>query len=214
MSRHFNNSQKVFIWHRQNGCCGNCGQNLSNETDIEYHHVLNYKDGGASIVENAVMLCELCHLHCHDYDYKKSVFVFRQQFTYANWPANRDYKGRKKGKQVTATRKMLTALDHQYQGDRMQVDNYENHIRMLVDFEKNLLALKRHLQVIREQYQKQINAMESAGFVENIISPLRTKYQIFSRKIDELDQQLQQHQQKIAKQNEALKTLSAIARMN
>jgi hypothetical protein len=32
----------------------------------------------------------------------------------------------------------------------MQKDNYENHIRMLKDFKQNLIALKRHIQMIRE----------------------------------------------------------------
>ena len=85
---------------------------------------------------------------------------------------------------------------------------------MLKDFKQNLLALKRHIQVIKEKYKEQINAMERAGFVENIINPLRNKYQIFSSKIDDIDRQLAKHDQKIEMQTEALNTLRAIARMN
>ena len=102
----------------------------------------------------------------------------------------------------------------QVKGANMQKDNYENHIRMLKDFKQNLLALKRHIQMIREKYKKQIDAMESAGFVEDIISPLRNKHQVFSSKVDEVDRQLAQHDQKIEMQTEALNALRAIARMN
>jgi len=202
------------MWNRQEGKCGCCGDDLKEEVDIEYHHILNYKDGGASIVENGVMLCEKCHLHCHNYDFKKSVLIFRAEFGYANWDENQFYKGRKKGKEVEFTKKTLDTFDKQYEGAKMQQDNYENHIRMLENFKQNLLALKRHTLVIRDKYKKQIDVMESAGFVENIITPLRNRYQIFSSKIDEIDRQLEQHNQKIEIQKEALNTLIAIARMN
>jgi hypothetical protein len=56
--------------------------------------------------------------------------------------------------------------------------------------------------------------MESAEFVEDIIIPLRNKYQIFSLKIDEVDRQLAQHEQKIEMQAETLNALRVIARMN
>ena len=56
--------------------------------------------------------------------------------------------------------------------------------------------------------------MGSAWFVENIVEPLRSKYQIFSSKIDDIDRQLAQHNQKIEMQTEALNALRAIARSN
>jgi len=68
MAQEFNESQKQFVIYRQNAKCGNCGENLAEVMKIELHHVLNKKDGGAGIVENAVMLCGECHLHIHNYD--------------------------------------------------------------------------------------------------------------------------------------------------
>jgi len=214
MSLKFNKSQEQFVIYRQNGKCGNCGKDLAQATKIELHHVLNKKDGGAGIVENAVMLCGECHLHIHNNNFKESILIFRSEFKYANWDKNSEYKGRKKGKEVEFTKKSLNEFDKQYKGANMQKDNYENHIRMLKDFKQNLQALKQHIKVIREKYKKQIDAMENAGFVENIINPLRNKYQTFSLKIDEIDRQLAQHDQKIKMQIEALNSLRAIARMN
>lgn len=108
----------------------------------------------------------------------------------------------------------IYSSSNQTKGASVQKDSYEKHIRMLKDFKQNLQALKRHIQVIREKYKKQIDVMESAGFMEETVTPLRNKYQIFSSKIDDIDRQLAQHDQKIEIQTEALNALRAIARSN
>jgi len=96
----------------------------------------------------------------------------------------------------------------------MERDSYENHINMLLDFKQNLIALQRHIQVIKEKYQRHIDTMENAGFVEDIILSLRHKYQAFSTQIEEIDRQLTEHNHKIDIQKETLSTLRTIARMN
>lgn len=96
----------------------------------------------------------------------------------------------------------------------MEKDNYENHIHMLQDFKQSLITLKRNLQLINEKYQKQIDMMESAGFVEDIILSLRHKCQAFTSKVDEVNRQLEEHNHKIEMQTEALTALRTIARMN
>lgn len=96
----------------------------------------------------------------------------------------------------------------------MEKDNYENHIHMLDDFKQSLISLKRNLQMINEKYQKQIDMMESAGFVEDIILSLRHKSQAFSSKVDEVNRQLEEHNHRIEMQTEALTALRTIARMN
>ena len=108
----------------------------------------------------------------------------------------------------------IYSSSNQNRGVEMQKDSYENHILMLETFKQNLQELKRHLELLREQYKKQIDVMENAGFVQNIIEPLRNKYQIFSAKIDEIDRQLAQHDQKIEIQIEAFNSLRATARIN
>lgn len=182
---------------------------------IELHHVLNQKDGGAGIVENAVMLCGECHLHIHDNNFKKSVLVFRSEFKYANWDKNPEYKGRKKGKDVEFTKKTLDDLDKQYKGKKMiEKDNIGNHIRMLEDFRGNLLILKPKIIEIRNDYQKQIGMMEKAGFFEDIIIPLRKKYQIFALKVNDIDKEIMSHQKEINRAISILNKTRSRARMN
>ena len=206
----FNNSQKNFVLARQKARCGNCGKHLQDEPDIEFHHLLKQQEGGAGIVENCVLLCAACHLHIHNHNFKQPLFVYRHEFIYANWQGNKDYKGRKKGKSVEFTKDRLAELDQQRA--IMQIDHYENHLRMLEDFKQNLLTLRRYNIEIRDKYKQQLDRMEGAGFVQNIIQPLRDKYQIFAVKIEEIERLMQQHEQKIEMQKQALNTLREIAR--
>lgn len=213
MSQQFNDSHKKFVTYRQDGKCGNCQKDLAEEIDIAFHHILNQKDGGAGIIENCVMLCGQCHLHVHNENFQQSVLVYRQQFKYANWERNSEYKGRKKGKSVEETKAILKLYDKQYERMIMN-DNYDNQLRMLGDFEQNLLTLKRTIQDLRDKYKRQIDVMESAGFFEDYIAPLRERYQTFSSKIDQLESLIAQHNSKIELQQEALTTLRAMARGN
>ncbi len=99
-------------------------------------------------------------------------------------------------------------------GGTMQKDNLENHVRMLQDFKQDLLSLQREIKIIRDKYLKQINMMESAGFVTNITKPLKKRYQIFSSKIDDIDRQLTRYDQKIEIQIDSLYNSIARARIN
>ncbi len=99
-------------------------------------------------------------------------------------------------------------------GATMQKDNLENHVRMLKDFKQDLLSLQQEMKIIRDKYKKQIDMMENAGFVTNIIEPLRNKYQTFSLKIEEIDRQLKGYDQKIEIQIERLHSAIARARIN
>ncbi|CAM5196335.1 hypothetical protein [Alishewanella longhuensis] len=96
----------------------------------------------------------------------------------------------------------------------MTIDSYERHIGALEDFRRNLLALKRHTTNIKEQYAKQLLAMENAGFVQNITQPLQNKYQLFSNKLDQIDVLIDEHNRKITTQKEALEQLAQMARNN
>jgi len=206
----FNNSQKTFIWSRQKGLCGSCGADLSDEVDIEYHHVLNCKDGGVAIVENGVMLCEACHLHCHDNDFKKALLVFRAEFKHANWEENSYYKGRKKGKEVEFTKKTLDEFDKI--GEEMNNKNYEGHLQMVNQLKETLTQLQKKMYSITETYKHQINVMENQGFMDNYITPLRGKQGQFSSIIENLQGMIDQHKQIISLHEEKLEQLIKDAR--
>ena len=94
----------------------------------------------------------------------------------------------------------------------MRKDNYENHIRMLNHFKELLKSLRAYIKTIKEKYKYQIDYMEEAGFVENIVEPLRNKYQVFSLKIDDMEELLKTYEEKINKQIEGLNYLREIAR--
>jgi len=213
MSLKFNKSQDEFVIYRQNGKCGNCGQDLNEATKIELHHVLNQKDGGARIVENAVILCHECHLHVHNYDTKQSVLIFREQFKYANWDKNSEYKSRKKGKEVEFTKKKLDQFDKHYKGLNVSNnENYEYHLQLIVNLTRNLSTLNEYLTNLKGKYKKQIEAMDSAGFYDNYITPLQIKYQQFEHKINDIQEMINQHKIQIAQHQEALEHLIADAR--
>lgn len=210
MAQEFNESQKQFVVYRQDSRCGNCGENLAESMKIELHHVLNKKDGGAGIVENAVMLCGECHLHIHNYDTKKSILVFRSEFKYANWKKNSEYRGRKKGKEVKFTKQTLDKFDKQ--GAKVNNKSYENHLKMISQLKQTLTALQNKIESLKDNYKKQIDAMESATFMDNYITPLRSKYSEFSQIIDTLQNMIDEHKAQIALHEEALEHLIIDAR--
>ena len=211
MPLNFNKSQDKFIIYRQDGRCGNCGVDLKDEEveAIHLHHVLNKKDGGAGVVENGVVLCAKCHTHVHNYNTRQSVFVFRKEFKYANWDRNTQYKGRKKGKEVEFTKKTLDRLDKI--GEKMSNQNYESHLRMIGELKQTLMALQSKMDGIKEKYKRQIDAMESATFMDNYITPLRKKYSNFSSIIEGLQNMINEHKQQISLHEEILENLIADA---
>lgn len=88
MARYFTEEQKVHIWWRQNnGNCGHCGEKTN--ADAHYHHILMWKDGGASTIDNGVLLCYDCHKNVHNNsNYKESVMFLHNDFRYGNFSAS------------------------------------------------------------------------------------------------------------------------------
>lgn len=96
----------------------------------------------------------------------------------------------------------------------MQIDSYENHVQMLENFNRNILALKRYIEEMREKYKKQIDMAESAGFVQNYTDTLKIKYQTFSTKIDEINALIERQDIKLKQQKEIMGNLISMARSN
>lgn len=210
MSLDFNKSQDKFIIYRQDGRCGNCGKDLNKATQIHLHHILNKKDGGTGIVENGVILCGKCHIHVHNYNTRKSILVFRDEFKYANWEKNVEYKGRKKGKEVEFTKQTLNEADKK--GEQMSNQNYASHLRMVEGLKFKLSQLQSTIKIIEEKYKKQIDAMESATFMTDYIVPLRAKHAQFSEVIEDLNQMIEEHRTQISLHEEVLEHLIQDAR--
>ncbi|NOQ35412.1 MAG: hypothetical protein GQ569_05890 [Methylococcaceae bacterium] len=91
--RYFKDIQKLCIFERQRGQCGYCACSMTDEADSGfYHHVLRHHDGGATNLENGVLLCGGCHLFVHAGNTKIEVTMPRVKFKYANWEENPIYK--------------------------------------------------------------------------------------------------------------------------
>lgn len=99
-------------------------------------------------------------------------------------------------------------------GGSMQDNSYESQIQMVQEFQEKLMPLRKYLIEIRDEYKKQIDIMEARGFVSNIISPLRTKYQTFSLKISEIERHLESDNKLLEKPKEELQRLITTARGN
>lgn len=68
--RYFSQEEKTLMLERQEYMCGCCGENLwkSHLEDISFsefhaHHILPYSMGGATTLDNGVILC----IDCHEY---------------------------------------------------------------------------------------------------------------------------------------------------
>ena len=98
----FSYKKRVFIWHRQNGRCGDCGKEIYAK-EFAIHHVLNCKDGGKGHIDNGVLLCKECHDNVHgNANFGKSILVPRSDFKYANWSAYAETEYKRKIERLTA----------------------------------------------------------------------------------------------------------------
>jgi len=98
------------------------------------------------------------------------------------------------------------------QGATVNNRSYESHLRMVSQLKQTLTALQNKIESLKENYKKQIDAMESATFMDNYIAPLRGKYSEFSQIIDTVQSMIDEHKSQIALHEEALENLIADAR--
>jgi len=92
------------------------------------------------------------------------------------------------------------------------VEFYENHLRMLAGVKSQLVAMKKQLEVTKESYLKQINAAQAAGFMGNYIHQLREQYEVFSSKIEHLDNVIKRHESVISEHEAHIHQLIAVAK--
>lgn len=103
---------------------------------------------------------------------------------------------------------------NQQKGESMgfENDSYENHLRMLGEVRHNLASLNRYIIEKRDEYKRQIDTAKSAGFLVNYINPLKAKYDLFSKKIDNITSLLKQHDNYLKTQEENIQRLIELAR--
>ncbi len=92
------------------------------------------------------------------------------------------------------------------------MDNYDNHLMMLENFDSLLSALENKLTAISAQYKRQIDAMESAGFMQDYTQTLEGKYYTFSSKIDQMNALIGEHHSKLENHKTVIESLKAMAR--
>ena len=63
--RVFSESQKRTMYERQNKKCNSCGKEFPIEK-LEAHHIVEWQDGGRTIIDNGEMLCSKCHKAEHN----------------------------------------------------------------------------------------------------------------------------------------------------
>ena len=62
--RKFSENDRLIMYNRQKGCCGDCGKPF-NKNEMHAHHIVSWYNGGRTILDNGIMLCPECHHQRH-----------------------------------------------------------------------------------------------------------------------------------------------------
>jgi len=62
--RSFSEAQKSTMYNRQNGICPVCGERFK-RGEMEAHHLVSWRKGGITDLENGFMWCKNCHKNYH-----------------------------------------------------------------------------------------------------------------------------------------------------
>ncbi|CAA6805881.1 MAG: Unknown protein [uncultured Sulfurovum sp.] len=101
---------------------------------------------------------------------------------------------------------------NQTKGTGMANDSYDNQLRMLDDFGRNLVALRASMISLRDKYKRQIDVMGSAGFMDDYTSVLETKYYGLSSKIEDINTMIERQNSKLDNHKEIISNLKSMAR--
>ena len=73
--RCFSRKERYEMLEHQEYMCGGCGRNLwPDGGDAQAHHIVAYRNGGATVLTNGVMLCPDCHKHFDRISWKGQIF--------------------------------------------------------------------------------------------------------------------------------------------
>lgn len=62
--REFSEAQRTTLYNRQKGICPDCGEHFV-KRDMHAHHIVSWRNGGLTELNNGVMLCKECHSRRH-----------------------------------------------------------------------------------------------------------------------------------------------------
>ena len=76
-NRVFSEDKKIKVWMKQGGRCGNknCPNPNVSLADCQAHHKVAFDDGGATTIDNCVILCRECHKKWHNGDNSEMEFI-------------------------------------------------------------------------------------------------------------------------------------------
>lgn len=90
-------------------------------------------------------------------------------------------------------------------------DTYAKHIAMLAGAEIILATFRRKLLDMEQQYQKQVEASEAAGFLQDYTEQLKKRQQRLAMKVDALTHFIERSNRILTKQTTMLASLKDIA---
>lgn len=66
-NRQISEEYKITAYGNVNGCCEKCGKKFKDYKEAEYHHIELYSNGGPTLIDNIMVLCDKCHddIHCN-----------------------------------------------------------------------------------------------------------------------------------------------------
>lgn len=163
MGRYFNDQQKVHIWWRQEGYCGDCG--IFAVGDCYYHHILRWADGGVTSIDNGVLVCFDCHKSVHgNAHYNKSITLSHSDFRYANFALSGESKYKKTFLEIQDEINRLKNKDISNNFFQEQKET-NNEIKQIIDKFKNLYLIREdkndlfeRVNYLRNHFQQQFES--------------------------------------------------------
>lgn len=113
------------------------------------------------------------------------------------WNFNNSYESFAKNYDIGYTDGQRVKHEIYTKGGNMSENTYTYQLQILHNARNNLEALKKKMLIVRDQYERQIQAAKNAGFMEDYIEQLRAKFSMFSQRIDDTQNLISRHEDRI-----------------
>lgn len=94
--------------------------------------------------------------------------------------------------------------DYDKGGGSMQSNLYDIQLKIIDDFEDNLLKLKQRIIELNADYSGQIEKLKGLGFMQDYTDTLQSRYVTFDAKILDLLNKIEKQKQTVSSQKEDL----------